>query len=255
MLHQHNLRLASTCGKHRERASGTHTSYLIQPSPVTWWHFRGTTTRPLLKPIAFVNSLDGSLGEPHALELGSLILGRQASANRIHGYHCLTTVISQTLAKMATSKEAFFKELDELDYMTDDDHRVDDSLCNLIATSRTQERTLSSACPHSTVTAIPRLARAETAPESLGPVTKDAIVEEPMAMASSSSNLPNHSDHGLVAVKRSSTTGSLSDNAEATVSKKRRVSAHKSVPEQLQIFKHLTFCSSRLVMIDRSHQC
>lgn len=158
------------------------------------------------------------------------------------------------LAKMAASKEAFFRELDELDYLTDDDRQVDDGLCNIIAGSRTQEQICPSARSRSRDTTIRSLARADTAPESLGAVTKDAVVEGPTAMASSS-KIQSRSDEGLHTMKRSNTTGSVRNSAETAVSKKRRLNSHKSVPEQLQIFKDLTFCSSHLVVIDRRYLC
>lgn len=138
-------------------------------------------------------------------------------------------------------KEAFYKELEKLDDLTDDHQSPEDDFSRLIAISKEKGRHTDSAnalvptSSSSSTSLNANLPRANTAPEcSSHSVAGSGLSpghKEPENMAKKP------------ALKSSKTTGALSESkTEGPPLKRRRAYAARTIPEQQQVFKGLAFC-------------
>ncbi|RHZ46378.1 DNA-directed DNA polymerase IV [Aspergillus thermomutatus] len=140
------------------------------------------------------------------------------------------------MAEKTLDKDAFFKALEQLDCLTDDsEDEADIELSYLITRSRNSDKTTSSNCRNNTPPL--KLLRATSAPESSSTSTAGSSTHSKMLVPGSDGLQPG--------VKRSNTTGALTGSSEAdNRSKRRRVIAPRTIPEEQQIFKNLVFCGS-----------
>ncbi|KAF4165757.1 hypothetical protein CNMCM6936_007376 [Aspergillus lentulus] len=137
------------------------------------------------------------------------------------------------MAGKPLDKDAFFKALEQLDCLTDDsEDEADIELSHIIKRSRISDKSISSDCRKDTPPF--KLLRATSAPQS----TSASI-----AGSSTHSKMPTPGSDGFQpAVKRRNTTGVLTGRSEADKqSKRRRVIAPRTVPEEQKIFKGLVF--------------
>lgn len=138
-------------------------------------------------------------------------------------------------------KEAFYKELEKLDDLTDDDQSPEDDLSRLIAISKEKRRQTDSAnalvptSSSSSTSLNAKLPRVNTAPEC----SSHSVAGSDLS--------PGHKEPENLAkkpaLKNSKTTGALPEsNTEGPPLKRRRTYAARSIPEQQQVFKGLVFC-------------
>lgn len=139
-------------------------------------------------------------------------------------------------------KEAFYKELDRLDDLTDDSQSPEDDLSRLIVKSRDKSKRKDStnalgspSAASSASLSVKKPARANTAPEcssqNVAGSSLNAEYKEPEDMTT------------RPVLKSAKTTGALTESkAEGPPSKRRRTYAARTIPEQQQVFKGLVFC-------------
>lgn len=142
------------------------------------------------------------------------------------------------MAQNLESKEAFFKELERLDSLTDDSQNTEDEeFARLISASRRVEHerpVISSPVAES-------VKRTRLAPQSsfrslAGPHSDDTVMVQ-------DSPLVTKEDAVRPAMKRANTIGTPAETkARAPPNKRRRTYSARTVPEQMQIFKGLVFC-------------
>lgn len=138
-------------------------------------------------------------------------------------------------------KEAFYRELDKLDDLTDDQGPEDD-FSRLIAVSKDKARyahsanaLVSTSMSSSTSLKEKKPLRANTAPEC----SSQSVVGSSLAPGY---NGPEEMAKKPV-LKSAKTTGALPESKpEGLPSKRRRTYAARTIPEQQQIFKGLVFC-------------
>ncbi|EAW22824.1 DNA-directed DNA polymerase IV [Aspergillus fischeri NRRL 181] len=137
------------------------------------------------------------------------------------------------MAEKTVDKDAFFKALEQLDCLTDDsENEADIELSHIIKRSRYSDKIISSNCRKDTPPF--KLLRATSAPQSTSASVSDSSTHSKMLAPGSDVLQPG--------VKRSNTTGTLAGHSEADKqSKRRRVIAPRTVPEEQQIFKNLVF--------------
>jgi DNA polymerase IV len=130
---------------------------------------------------------------------------------------------------MASDKETFFRELDSLDNVTNDEDDTDDQFSRILKSSRKcreprrgSSTTISRAIP-------PRLPRIQSAPEASVATCVEGIVPD---TASGNRGRPKEMTRLLQ---------SSSSEAPKNRAKKRRAESFKLVPEPQQIFKGLKF--------------
>ncbi|OJJ49684.1 hypothetical protein ASPZODRAFT_128188 [Penicilliopsis zonata CBS 506.65] len=143
-------------------------------------------------------------------------------------------------AEAEAEKALFFKELDKLDYMTDGSQdQEDEEFSRMIIASRIGECSAVSR-PTSTGHLPPPtiLPRAKTEPQTVISRPQSSGREGPIVIQDSfSSEIENST-----VIQRSHPTRSLGNMVQVPASKRRKTAASfKTVPENLQIFKDLTF--------------
>lgn len=152
------------------------------------------------------------------------------------------------------TKRSFFAALEQLDHSDDSEDDEPEfsinSVTNRTQTSRRPSTANIAAVPSATKSLAPLpLARAYSDPQSA------ACSESPRSLDPLKSREPEESNQrrfiahsrpsGPSSVQRSNTTGSMPETkTTAPVSKRRKVSNVKVVPEERQIFKSLVFCKS-----------
>lgn len=138
------------------------------------------------------------------------------------------------------SKEAFFKELDGLDNLSDGSETSDVGDIGYIMrnTLKNNQETISVRVLHTKTFQPTSLLRADSAPgPSLRREDSDEVIivkETPREKATR--------ETGEATMKRSNPEGSSGAKRETAASKKRRVNSFNILPESQQIFKGLTFC-------------
>lgn len=137
------------------------------------------------------------------------------------------------MAGKTLDKDAFFKALEELDCLTgDSEDEADIELSRIIKRSKNSDKPSSSNCRDAPPL---KLLRATSAPQSPSTSIAGSSTHSKMLVPGSDGLQPG--------VKRSNTTGALTGRSEADKqSKRRRVMAPRTVPEEQQIFKGLVFC-------------
>lgn len=139
-------------------------------------------------------------------------------------------------------KEAFFKELDDLDNLSDgpgEDNRKGNDFAEIIKLARKKEDTTKSTRASKSSTPA-NLVRTQSAPQpSLRRADSDEVIFVKRTPYQKSAK-----DLNNTGMKRPSSSGGYPENGRdgTTTSKKRRMNSLKPVPESQQIFKGLTFC-------------
>lgn len=145
-------------------------------------------------------------------------------------------------APTTRDKEAFYRELDRLDDLTDDQSSEDD-LSRLIAKSRDKTRH-----EGSTNALVPTSAASSAAVNATKPVRANTAPECSSQIVAGSSLDPKHKESGEMAkrpvLKGAKTTGALTESKteDPPPVKRRRTYAARTIPEQQQVFKGLVFC-------------
>lgn len=139
-------------------------------------------------------------------------------------------------------KEAFFKELDDLDNLSDgpgEDNRKGNDFAEIIKLARKKEDTTKSTRASKSSTPA-NLVRTQSAPQpSLRRADSDEVIFVKRTPYQKSAK-----DLNNTGMKRPSSSGGYPENGRdgTATSKKRRMNSLKPVPESQQIFKGLTFC-------------
>lgn len=137
---------------------------------------------------------------------------------------------------MASDKEIFFRELDNLDSLTNDDTDADDQFARILKTSRKPVGFMGAYSAITSSAIPPRLARIQSTPGSS--VVKSASKEVSCVDRLVPDTARNN--RGRPKEMKRSLPSCNSEGPEERV-KKRRAESFKLVPESQQIFKGLTF--------------
>lgn len=135
------------------------------------------------------------------------------------------------MSKTTKDKEAFFKELEQLDYLTSDaEDNENDDISRLMLLSRKADSPNPTDIPGSKELAS--IVLTDSGPQS----SQGAVSVEPETVSPVVAN----EDPQKPVVERSKI---MSENKTAA-SRKRRAYSTRTIPEQQQIFKGLIFCES-----------
>jgi hypothetical protein len=142
-------------------------------------------------------------------------------------------------AEMAGSKEGFFKELDKLDYLSDSDE-VADSFSEIMKAIRKTSAGSATGVPSLTLTKLRPVPLTESAPPQ--PSMTNIDTGETEFIKETPCRKPSNKKSDNRQMKRSRESSNLEGQEGHVVSKKRRASSFKTVPESQQIFRGLKFC-------------